>query len=250
MDAAYDSYDYPSYWIGRDYEHKSEVYAIKKFLEKITYLDTILEIGSGYGRLTPSYINKAKKIILSDPSKTLLQISKDNFKKFKVKCINSEINNLHKNIKKQKIDLIIFIRVMHHIKNIDNTFININKLLKKNGYLLLEFANKRHLKATFSELLKGNFTFPLDIFPKDLRSKKSKLNNCLPFYNFHPDIIFEKLKKHGFEIIDKRSVSNIRSTKIKNFLSTDSLLFFEKILQKPLSFINFGPSMFILATKK
>ena len=33
MPAAYDKYDYPSYWIGRDYEHGSEVIAIEGFLK-------------------------------------------------------------------------------------------------------------------------------------------------------------------------------------------------------------------------
>jgi hypothetical protein len=53
MPAAYDTYDYPSYWEGRDYEHGSEEIAIKGFLNRIAKIKTALEIGAGYGRLVP-----------------------------------------------------------------------------------------------------------------------------------------------------------------------------------------------------
>ena len=59
----------------------------------------------------------------------------------------------------------------------EKAFETISRLLKKRGYLILEFANKQHLKATISEFIKGNFTFALDIFPKDLRSKRAKNKN-------------------------------------------------------------------------
>ena len=72
MGAHYDSYDYPAYWQDRDYEHNSEIEAIKAFLGKIPEINNILDIGTGYGRLTPTYSFRAKKIILSDPSSKLL----------------------------------------------------------------------------------------------------------------------------------------------------------------------------------
>jgi hypothetical protein len=47
--AAYDTFDYPSYWIGRDYEHKAEVFALSRLIERIKKLRSILEIGAGFG---------------------------------------------------------------------------------------------------------------------------------------------------------------------------------------------------------
>jgi 2-polyprenyl-3-methyl-5-hydroxy-6-metoxy-1,4-benzoquinol methylase len=142
------------------------------------------------------------------------------------------------------------IRVIHHLENPEKVIKIVNKLIKPGGYLILEFANKSHGKAVFKEICKGNLTFLLDIFPKDMRSSKSIKKKTIPFINYHPDSIIKMLQDNGFKIIEKRSVSNIRSTKIKNSISLRSLLAIEKLLQKPLSYINFGPSIFLLVRKK
>lgn len=251
MAAYYDTYDYPSYWQGREYEHGSEVFAIKSLLTKIKKLSTILEIGAGYGRLVPSYAFRAKRIILSDPSTKLLSVAKDTFRdRENIEYIQTRIENLNKKVRTHSVDLVIMVRVLHHLYQPDEAFQVINKILKTNGYLILEFANKQHFKARVSEFFKGNFTFPLDIFPKELTSSKRKRIKTLPFLNYHPDIIAAKLEENGFEIIEKRSVSNIRNEFLKKHLSTNLLIAISKLLQTPLSYINFGPSIFILARKK
>ena len=249
MPSAYDYYDYPAYWKGREYEHLSEVFALKKFLSRIPSLKTTLDIGAGFGRLTPYYCFRAKKTILSDPSAKHLGQARRKLKhKKNIEYLQAGIETVSEKIRPSSIDLVILIRVLHHIKDIDLAFKTINKLLKKNGFLILEFANKKHLKAVISEFIKGNVTFPLDIFPKDLMEKRKK--KFLPFKNFHPDIIVHKLLGHGFKIIEKRSVSNIRSPILKRLFPLQSLISLEEKLQKPLSSINFGPSIFILAQKR
>lgn len=250
MAAAYDTYDYPSYWIGREYEHEAEIIAIKAFLEKLPKVKSITEIGAGFGRLTPSYIFRANQVRLIDPSAKLLKLARKNAKSGKVKFVQSTIENLDDKVRRNSADLVILVRVLHHIKDIDNTFSIINKILNVNGYFILEFANKKHLKATISQFLKGNLTFPLEIFPEDKRSQKSKREKSIPFVNYHPDIIEEKLKENKFEIIETRSVSNIRSPLLKRFLPLEVCLTIEKNIQKILAKINFGPSIFILAQKR
>jgi ubiquinone/menaquinone biosynthesis C-methylase UbiE len=247
MPSAYDHYDYPSYWEGREYEHEAEIIAIKALLGKIPKIKTIAEIGAGYGRLTPSYMYRANKVILIDPSAKLLKIARNNLQSKKVSFIHSKLETLPKKTRKNSIDLIIMVRVLHHIGDLDKAFQVAGHLLKKNGHLLLEFANKKHAKATFLELLRGNFTFPLEIFPQDRRSPKNKKAKTLPFKNYHPDQILEKLKESGFSAIETRSVSNIRSTTMKRILSMNTLLFLEKNTQTLFSQFKLGPSIFILA---
>ena len=163
--------------------------------------------------------------------------------------MQSTLDHLPRKIRHNSVDLIIMIRVLHHIKSIDSSVKIISKLLTKDGYLIIEFPNKLHLKATVTELLKGNLTVFLDIFPKDIRSKKSIKNNTLPFFNYHPAKIKKILSDNGFRILEQKSVSNIRSGFLKKILPCDLLLFFEKYLQKVLANIYFGPSIFILAKK-
>ncbi len=251
MAAAYDTFDYPSYWIGRDYEHKSEVLAIRAFLTKIRSVKTVLEVGSGFGRLVPSYSFRAKKIILSDPSSRLLKIARETFKgKKNFKFIHSSLENIPQKLRAGSVDLVILVRVIHHLQDIPQAFQIVERTLKPGGYFILEFANKKNLKAMIREALKGNIMFPIDIFPTDLRSKKSIRKNDLPFFNHHPDKIKDILTEHGFDIVEIRSVSNTRSSFLKRIVSTDILLSLENILQSLFSFIYFGPSIFVLARKR
>jgi ubiquinone/menaquinone biosynthesis C-methylase UbiE len=251
MPAAYDMYDYPSYWIGRVYEHKSEALAIKEFLNRISNINKALEIGCGYGRLVPDYLMRSKRITLSDPSARLLSLARKKYKKYKkIEFIQANISTLENSLKYQKFDLILLVRVLHHIENASHAFKIVHKLLNNHGYFILEFPNKRHIKASLKKLLKGDFTFPLDIFSIDLRSKKALKKGTLPFINYHPDKIIEDLKNAGFEIIETRSVSNIRSTLLKRLFPLYFLIDIERLLQVVLSKIYFGPSIFILCRKK
>jgi ubiquinone/menaquinone biosynthesis C-methylase UbiE len=251
MSAHYDTYDYPNYWIGRDYEHGSELIALKNFLSKIKKIDTLIEIGAGFGRLTPTYLYRAKKVILTDPSAKLLKIAREEFERKKNVCtIQSCLESLPRRLKKGSADTVIMVRVLHHIKDLDAALASIYKILKPGGYFILEFPNKAHLKATIYQLLHGNLTFRFDIFPADIRSHKSKCQKTIGFMNYHPDVIQEQLDTAGFELIEKRSVSNIRSPFLKRLFPVDALLSLEKLVQKPLSFINFGPSIFLLARKR
>jgi len=250
MPAAYDTYDYPSYWLDRSYEHEAEVATIKYLLGEIPKIDTICDIGGGYGRLTPSYLFRGKKIFLVDPSNKLLSVARQNLKSKKIKFIQSKLENLPKRVRSKSVDLILMVRVLHHIENATQAFSIINKLLKDKGYFILEFANKKHFKATISEFCRGNLTFPLDIFPKDIRCKENKKNKTLPFINYHPDDVLQKLRDSGFEVIEKVSVSNFRYAFFKKYLPKEFLLWTESNMRGIFSFLNFGPSIFVLLRKK
>lgn len=249
MAAAYDTYDYPDFWEGREYEHYAEVIALKHFLGKIVRIKKIVDVGAGYGRLTPNYLYRASKVILTDPSAKVLKIAREQFKLKKVRFIQSKAEGLLKKIKSKSVDLVVIVRVLHHVESIDTVFRVANRLLKRNGYLIIEFANKSHFKATVSQFMHGNLVFPLEIFPKDIRSPQSVKDNTLPFVNYHPDMVFEKLKLNGFKIVEVRSVSNIRIPFLKKVLPLDLLLLIEGFLQRPFARFNLGPSIFILAKK-
>jgi len=250
MAAHYDSYDYPSYWEDRSYEHGCEVIAIKAFLAKIPKIKNILEIGAGFGRLTPSYLFRAKKIFLSDPSNKHLAIARKSFPNQNIEFLHSSLENLPNQVRAGSIDLAIMVRVLHHIADINLAFKIINKLLSKNGYFILEFANKGNFKSTVQQFFKGNLVYPMELETLDKRTLRNIKKGTLPFLNFHPDYIASALKENGFTILEKRSVSNIRGAFLKKLFPTEFLLSVSKLVQRPLAYLNFGPSIFILATKK
>ncbi|HWA51812.1 MAG TPA: methyltransferase domain-containing protein [Patescibacteria group bacterium] len=251
MSAFYDSYDYSAYWQGREYEHQAEIIAISEFLKKIKHINRAIEIGGGFGRLLPFYVYRTKTSFLTEPSSKLLALAKKNNKNFKnVKYLQSTLDNLGKRVRKNSFDLVLMIRVMHHMGNPDKTFAEISNLISSDGYLILEFANKIHFKNVVEHVIKKDFTFWGDTTTIDVRSKKSKRNKTIAFLNYHPNVIKEKLKENNFEIIEIRSVSNIRSSWAKTHLPRTFLLEIEKLLQIPFSYFYFGPSIFVLAKKK
>lgn len=250
MTTPYDTFDYPPYWKNRAYEHYSEFIAIKHLLGKIPSIKKALEIGGGFGRLVPSYLFRAKRVILSDPSAKILGLARKKLgEEKKIEFVQSSLENLSAKFRKKSFDLVVLVRVLHHLSDVKKTFEAIADLTSNRGYFILEFANKNHLKAVLAQILKGNFGFIFEKKSKDIRCPKYVKAKTLPFINYHPKYIEEQLKSAGFDIIEKLSVSNIRSPGIKKYVSTEILLSLEKLLQKPLSFVNFGPSIFILAQK-
>ncbi|OGM29375.1 hypothetical protein A2801_01670 [Candidatus Woesebacteria bacterium RIFCSPHIGHO2_01_FULL_41_10] len=247
MSSAYDTYNYPRYWQGRTYEHECEVIVLDSFFSKIGRVKSAVDIGGGYGRLIPEYKQYVDNVTLVDPSKRLLATAKK--KGIECVCIQSSVEEIPGKLKKKKYDVALLVRVMHHLEDPQKALAILNSILKPGGHLIIEYANKTHGKAMFKNMLNGNFTFPLDIFPVDRRSKKNRNEACIPFLNHHHDIIDKAIKDNGFEILSKRSVSNIRSKDMKKRVSMDVLIFFERLLQRPLAQMHFGPSIFILARK-
>lgn len=250
MPAAYDSYNYQEYWDNRQYEHLSEVSVVKGFLDRIPRIKKIIEIGGGFGRMVPYYNFRAKSVTLTDPSASLLSQARDLLSNHKnISFVQSKIENFDSKFRASTFDLAIMIRVMHHVNNPKVVIKKIARILKPQGYFILEFANKVHFKNVFKNAMHGNLTYLADISPEDRRSKKMIKKGTLPFINYHPDEMKDILRKNGFKILEVMSVSNIRSPFLKKYLPISMLVTIERMLQKPLSYLNFGPSIFILARK-
>ena len=254
MPAAYDNFDYPAFWEKREYEHRSEIVAIEAFLGRIKSIDIIADIGCGYGRLTPYYSHRARKVFLFDPCNKMLSLARKRLglkkgSRNKTEVIKSKIETLPMKFKRKYFDVVIMVRVLHHIKNPEKALEAISKSIKKGGYLIAEFPNKLNYKTLTKNVIRGNLTYPFEIDASDIRCKKNKNKKTIPFLNYHPDKMLELLRNNNFEIIEIRSVSNVRNGFAKQNFPTEFLISIEKKLQRPLARVFFGPSIFILARK-
>ncbi len=236
-------YNYFDYWQKRSYEDQAEKIALTKFLAPLSKLTTIVDLGGGFGRLAPVYLKKGKKCILIDPSKKMRR-------KARVFCRKASNLKLKKGcleeipLKNNSVDLVLVIRTLHHCSNLNVAFQEINRVLKPNGFLILEFANKTHFKNIFRSFSR----FKLDCFkdrPKNITSQRK-----VPFYNFHPAYIKKTLGRNGFILKKQLSVSNFRNLILKKLLPLSVLLRLESALQKPLAKIYFAPSIFLLLQKQ
>ncbi|MGH7241600.1 MAG: hypothetical protein ACREGB_04865, partial [Candidatus Saccharimonadales bacterium] len=85
--------------------------------------------------------------------------------------------------------------------------------------------------------------------PVDIRSAKNKNDDEIPFVNHNPKTVIRQFEHAGLRVERVLSVSNLRSTTLKQHVPMNVMLSVEKLLQQPLSSMYFGPSIFFLVKK-
>ncbi|RJR23742.1 class I SAM-dependent methyltransferase [Candidatus Microgenomates bacterium] len=249
MNAPYDSYDYLSYWQKRNFEDCCEREALKYFFSKVEPKGSIVDIGGGFGRLADFYSGFFKECLVVDPSKKLLEIGEERCQK--IKNVSFKEGTLPKlPVKDGSFDVAIMIRVSHHLEDPFSSFKEIQRVLKKDGYFIVEIANKIHFLARLKACLKGDFSYCQNLSSVEKRSWDNIKSGSIPFLNHHPLKIIDDLKKAGFLVEETLSVSNLRHSFLKLILPGAFLINIEKKLQKLLAPYFFGPSFFILARKR
>lgn len=234
------SFNYKQYWQKRRYEHLAEELALKKFFKLIPQRNSLIDIGGGFGRLTPVYAPLFKKTLLIDPSERLLKKAQKLTKKYsRFETAKGIVSQLP--CKNASFDVALMIRAIHHLSCPETAFKEVRRILKLNGYFILELANKFHFKACLKAFLRLNFRFFTDLKPMEKSEE-------IVFLNFPPREIKRLLAKNGLKIIKLASVSNFRSVFLKKVFPLKILLFLENWAQKTLSFA-FGPSIFLLTQK-
>ena len=238
------SHNYQKYWLGRDYEHQAEVMAIAKLL-KAKHFDHAIDIGGGYGRLSVELEKYADKVTLAEPSQQQLDIAKDFLSEHP--GIDQKLMQADDiKYKDSSIDLVTMIRVMHHLPDPSSEFNEISRVLSEDGLAIIEVANYMHFRNRIKHLAKGA-KMPLE--PVDIRSKKYQNKDEIPFVNHNPKTVIKQLAHAGLKVERILSVSNLRSTKIKQTVPMGVMLAVEGILQPTLSKTFFGPSIFFLVSK-
>ena len=243
MATNYDVFDYPAYWERRKYENQAEKIALKRLLGKITSKNSLVDIGGGFGRLADVYAPTFKTCLLFDSSEKLLKIAQGRLKEYQnLKTKKGQAQNLP--LANEKWDVVLMIRVIHHLPDLAKPLHEAYRVLKPQGYLILEFPNKIHLKSIIKAISKRKIGYLLSHIPEDISSDQK-----ISFNNYHPVHIKSLLLAHDFKIRETLSVSNFRNPLFKKIIPLKILLFLETLVQPLLAHFNFGPSIFILAQK-
>lgn len=238
------THNYLRYWDGRDYEHAAEEMAIARLLAG-RHFKKAVDVGGGYGRLSVFLRNYSDEVVLAEPSKQQLELAKE-FLKDKPSVIPKLAQAEDLPLKDGEVDLAMVVRVLHHLPDPMPAFKEIHRVLKKDGYFLVEFANYGHFKNRVKHALKLK-KLPKD--PVDIRTDSKGDENEIPFVNHNPQTIARQLAQAGFKLEEVLSVSNFRSPGLKKTLSKNALLRLEKNTQKPLAKTYFGPSTVFLLRK-
>lgn len=238
-------HNYQDFWVGRDYEHESEVIALRRLLKGKHFVKA-MDYGGGYGRISPIILEFSEQLSLVEPSTKQLNIAKDFLKSFPnvefVKITKSDYVPAEDN----SINLLVMVRVSHHLPDPTNTFKEIYRVLSPGGEAIIEIANEAHFVNRLRYLKKLQ-SVPKQSIP--IGQKANGKQEDTPFFNHNPATIAKLLTDNKLNIVDKLSVSNLRSQYLKTRLSPQLMLSGEKLAQKNLAFLNFGPSIFFLVRK-
>lgn len=238
-------YNYQDYWAGREYEHAAEEMAVKRLL-KDRHFKHAVDVGGGYGRLSRFLTTFADKVTLAEPSQQQLDIAKI-YLKDSPSVERKLLQAADLKMPAGSVDLVMIVRVLHHLPNPATEISEIARILKPGGTFILEFANDAHLLNRLRYGVRGK---RVPKKPVDIRSKASVEAGEIAFVNHHPKTIISMLTKAGFEVETVLSGSNLRSPRLKKVLGKNVLLGLEKVMQPLLAPIYFGPSVWLRLRKK
>lgn len=237
-------YNYQDYWTGREYEHAAEEIAIKRLLKDQRFNQAV-DVGGGYGRLSKLLTAYADKVTLAEPSQQQLDIAKI-YLKDTPNVERKLLQAADLKIPDASVDLVLVVRVLHHLPDPMTEFMEIARVLKPQGTFILEFANDAHFLNRIRYAARGK---KVPKKPVDIRSEASKKAGEVPFVNHHPKTIINMLQKAGFKVDTVLSGSNLRSPRVKKVLGNNILIGLEKVMQPLLAPIYFGPSVWLKLTK-
>jgi SAM-dependent methyltransferase len=133
-------------------------------------------------------------------------------------------------------DTVTMVRVIHHAPDAPRVLNGIREIIAPDGAFILEFANKRNLKAIGRWLLKKQPWNPFDRAPYEF----AELN-----FDFHPHWMQTQLRRAGFVIQSQRSVSHFRLGVLKRYVRAGWLAKLDGLVQPTGRWWQLAPSIFV-----
>jgi SAM-dependent methyltransferase len=227
---------------GREYEDLAERAALRKLLPAIG--SHLLEVGAGHGRLADLYGNFGRVTLLDyarsmlQDARRLLAIRPDSWQASgpRLGYVSANIYGLP--FASGCFDAVVTVRVLHHVTDVPGALREIARVLRPGGVYVLEYANKRHLKAIMRYALHRQPWNPFRREPLEF----VRLN-----YDFHPAWMEARLREAGFVIERRLAVSHFRLTLFKKLFPAPFLARLDSALQGPTAPLGLTPSLFIRA---
>jgi ubiquinone/menaquinone biosynthesis C-methylase UbiE len=237
-------FNYAQFWTGRDYEHESEISALRRLLGKRHY-EHAADIGGGFGRLSVVLVKYANRVTLVDASSQQLSLSREIFPGEPFARELADASKLP--FTDEAIDLAVMCRVLHHLPEPEPELAEIARILRPGGNAVIEVANSAHAARRVAAFLHGQ---RIPATPVDIRSEASRRAGNARYVNHHPDTITRQLAEAGLKVRRALSVSNFRHPLAKALVPQRALLAAERAVQQPLAGVRFGPSLFLMLEKQ
>jgi SAM-dependent methyltransferase len=217
---------------GRDYENLAERIALKRLLPPEG--QRLVEIGAGFGRLADLYSGYHQVVLLDYAKSGLLEAQQRLGSGGRFLYVAA--NLYHLPLAAGSIDTALTIRVLHHVADVPAALAQIAAVLRPGGAYVLEFANKRNLKAIARYLARRQSWSPFDAGPYEF----TELN-----FDFHPDWMVGALSAAGFAVDAELAVSHFRHPLFKRTVPPAALANLDGLLQRPGAAWKLTPSVFV-----
>jgi ubiquinone/menaquinone biosynthesis C-methylase UbiE len=233
----YEGSDYQSsFWEqgGREYEDRAEAIALEHLLPASGRL--MLELGAGAGRNTPRYAGY-ERIVLLDYSRTQLEQARARLGDSpRFIYVAADIYRLP--FVAGLFDGATMIRALHHMQDAPRALAQVRRTLQPEAIFVLEYANKRNLKAILRYWLGRQSWSPFTPEPVEFAA----LN-----FDFHPKAIRKWLADLGFRVEATRTVSHFRAGPLKRHVPARWLATLDGLFQSTGAFFQLTPSVFVRA---
>ncbi|MBM4409316.1 MAG: methyltransferase domain-containing protein [Chloroflexi bacterium] len=225
------------FWADRDYEDRCDRIAIRALLPPAG--DRLIEVGAGFGRLADEY-GGYRSITLFDPSVSLLDAARERLGVDpKYLFVAGDAHQLP--FEDGSFDAVVCVRVVHNLADPGQVFREFARVLKPGGVLVMEFANKRHLKSILRWATRRQRWSPFN----------RQAHEYLPLHwDRSPAEIRDLLETAGLRITRTRTASLFRLPALRRRVSSGTLSAIERPLQAPLGLLAVGPSVFLRARRR
>lgn len=217
---------------GRRYEDSVERIALRQLLPPSG--DTLIDLGAGFGRLAAEY-GGYRRVVLFDYSRSLLREAQDRLGG-DPRFIYVAGNWYNMPFISGLFETMVQVRTLHHAADVPALFSELARIARPGGAYVLEFANKRNLKAIARYLLRRQHWSPFAPAPVEF----VELN-----FVFLPRWINERLRAAGFTPQQTRTVSHFRLGLLKRLVPTAVLTTADRSLQPTGKWVQLTPSVFI-----
>ena len=180
----------------------------------------LLEIGAGFGRITGEY-DMFQQVVLLDYSLEQLQYARRQYGDDGFLYVAADAYRMP--FRNSAFDAATMIRVIHHFENVPTALGQIQGVLADSSAFILEYANKRNLKAMLRHILGSNRWNPFTLAPVEF----VELN-----FNFHPEYMAKQVTECGFVLRRTVPVSWLRIGLLKRALPTALLALGDRTLQQ------------------
>jgi SAM-dependent methyltransferase len=224
------------FWAARRYEDACDRVAIRALLPSGG--ERLIEVGAGFGRLAAEYAGFGE-VVLLDSSEVHVAAARESLAgDARFEFVLGDACALP--YPDASFDAAVCVRVLHHFADPEPVLAELGRVLRPGGVLVLEYANRRNLKAIARRLL-GR----LDRSPFQTGSIAYK-----PFHFDHSPVgVRRALRRSGLQTEAMRAASLFRLSLLTRRLPLAVLVGAEARLQAPLGSLTPGPSVFVRARR-